>query len=270
MLQNKDVIVEEFFKIFQSLYSKFREFDIIRDSDLKAAISKFLLDEKDEAMRRAEGISDTILMTYLNCCSFAQIKEEFDRFVMDFDDNLDGRLQVHELELCLETLGKDLGKAKVRIGLVEMGVEVDVGVSFLKEGSESKKLIDKQISGQLRELFVVKEERVVNGVVTRAKRLDYIETSLLLPYLFAFWMEYQVKKVLASHKVYDEVKGLPLLQQPDGLSHYNPQGEPKGLLLALLMQFDEKPELRKKCVNFNHVVRALKSFRTLGFIVKSS
>lgn len=263
-LQDNSRTVAEYLETFKSLYSKYREYDSKRYQELRPLHIKALDEVKADYKLRVDGLTEAVLLVYLNCCTFDQIKEEFMRFIKEFDDNFDGKLQLKEMENCFEMLAEDtyIGKSKIRIALIEMGVQVDVGVSFLKEGSDKKKLIDKQISGQLKEIFSAKD-------ASGTKRFDYIQISVLIPYLFAFWLEYEVKGVLRRQLTSRELSGVPFKPSSDGLMENDPTGRPTGLCLALMMQFGTKVELSTPCLSYRHVVKALESFRQLGFSVAS-
>mmetsp|Transcript_32737 Transcript_32737/g.56988 ORF Transcript_32737/g.56988 Transcript_32737/m.56988 type:complete len:708 (-) Transcript_32737:743-2866(-) len=268
--ENKQALSAEYVRIFKKLWANFREEDGKNYALIKNYSSHKYDDVKVDLKARIEGLSETVLLTYFNCCSFGDIREEFGRFIMEFDDNFDGKLQVEELVRCLELLGKDeyIGKHKMRMGLMAMGIEVDVGVSMLKEGADKRKLIDVQIVGQLADLFVVKiESGTVNGQPPRMKKLNYIEMNSLLPYLLAYWLEYQVKVILNRQVSYVEIRGLPLVYFLDGSVEYDPEGEPSGLFLALTSQLGRRPDLNEECISYHHVIRALETFRSLGFKV---
>lgn len=257
-----EAVAADFCDTFKSLCSQFRDYDRKRYQEILGIQSTFLTEIKADYKFRADGLPEVLLMVLLNCCSFTEIKEEFGRFLIEFDDNSDGKLQHAELVMCLEKLSDEnyIGKAKVRLALVAMGIEVDVGVSFLKEGSQKKALIDTQISGQLKELFHAK------GGEGR-KKLDSIDIKSLLPYLLAFWLEFEIRKVLKRNLTFREIKGLPLKPGPDGSFVYDPAGKPSGLYYALLLQFESVTDLDEACLTFRHIIRGIETFRNFGYSV---
>mmetsp|Transcript_19268 Transcript_19268/g.35352 ORF Transcript_19268/g.35352 Transcript_19268/m.35352 type:complete len:716 (-) Transcript_19268:60-2207(-) len=265
--ESRAALAVEYLDIFKSLCSKFREFDIKRNLELQPIDTALLTEVKADYKYRAEGLPQVMLMIYMNCFSFVELKEEFGRFILEFDDNFDGKLQHSELVRCLEMLSDEsyLGRAKMRIALLEMGIEVDVGVSFLKEGSQRKALIDRQISGQLMELFIAKEEHKTERAAPKVKKLDYIDINYLMPYLAAFWLEYEVKKILKRYITYREIKGIPTKILKDGTTVYDPEGKPSGLFYALRLQIGHEVDLDELALSFRHVIKALESLRSFGF-----
>jgi Ca2+-binding EF-hand superfamily protein len=252
--------------LFDKITANFRADDLTNFNILKEGDWKQLKTIFTEYRCRHEHIGEVQLIVYLNCFSKQQLREEFGRFLWEFDENFDGRIQQNEFERCLEELGRRdrIGKEKVRIGLRAMFITVDDGASFLKEGSKDR-IVDKQISGQLFQMFTA---TVNNGTTfsgkTRKKRLNYLEVSVLMPYLFAYWVEYELKLILRHRHAYEEIMGIPIVLRPDGSYEIDPLGEPTGLYLAFCRSMQRKVLLDEECITYRVVVRSLMNYHLQG------
>lgn len=252
--------------LFGKITASFRADDLTNFSILKEGDWKQLEAIFTEYRCRYEHIGEVQLIVYLNCFSKQQLREEFGRFLWEFDENFDGRIQQNEFERCLEELGRTdrIGKEKVRIGLRAMFITVDDGASFLKEGSKDR-IVDKQISSQLFQMFTA---TVNNGTTfsgkTRKKRLNYLEVSILMPYLFAYWVEYELKLILKHRQAYEEIMGIPIVLRPDGSYEIDPLGEPTGLYLAFCRSMERKVLLDEACITYRVVVRSLMNYHLQG------
>jgi Ca2+-binding EF-hand superfamily protein len=251
--------------LFSEITENFRADDLANFNILKEGNWSELKEISTEYRCRYEHFGEVQLMVYLNCFSKQQLREEFGRFLWEFDDNFDGRIQLNEFEKCLEELGRRerIGKEKVRIGLRAMFITVDEGVSFLKEGPNKDRIVDKQISGQLFHMFTATVDGLSFSGKAKKKKLKYLEVSVLMPYLFAYWIEYELKLSLNHRLAYEAIKGIPLKQ--DGSN--DPLGDPTGLYLAFCRSMQRKVLLDEVCITYRIVVRSLMNFHLQGYTV---
>lgn len=248
--------------ICKQITEKFRAEDFTVFESLKEGNWMGLKEIFTEYRCRNEKIAETQLIVYLNCFSMRQIREEFGRFLWEFDENYDGRLQQNEFEHCLEIMARPdhIGKTKVRIGLKAMDVQVDEGINFLKEGPNKDRVVDKQISGQLRELFTARMQSTEKKGRKRQK-LNYMEVGVLLPFLFSYWLENELKVILKCRINFERVMGVPIILKPDGSYDIDPLGVPTNLYLSMCRVMQQRVPLDEACITYRIVVKALLNFQ---------
>lgn len=273
-LDNTEKQAKTYVNIFRDIYKLFREDDANVLATLKdAANIESLKEVLIEYRCRSDLISEAQLIVYFNCFTKRQIREEFGRFLWDFDENYDGRIQQEEFEKCLELMASKnrIGKSKVRLVLKAMGVEVDEGVGFLKEGLDKEKVVDKQISGQLREMFTARNQTTGQKLFKKASkklRLNYMEVGVILPYLFSMWFEYELKLALRHRLNYQQVMGVQFKYEEDGSYSYDPFGLPSGMYLSVCRVMNRRVPLDEPCITYRIVVRALMNFQGSNIAVR--
>ena len=208
-----------------------------------------------------KGFAAKALAFVLNSYDETGMCRLFQEFYLEFDENNDKKMQIHELEKCIEFLGKDnyIGHKKMVETLKEYNVNCSNSLSLFQEGNAGKILNDETLN----KLFKAMEYE--NNTKKAGPDSEYVDFMKFAPMLSIFFFEYFVTAYLKKKELYRMYLGYPLEVTETGKAQVNTEGDPEGLYRVFIAQLKGETNINEPVVTFKDVTNALIAYRSSGF-----
>ena len=245
-------VLNKYREIDDRQYTKF--FDSRMDDQRVAAVyNNFYLLKK--------GFAAKALAFVLNSYDETGMCRLFQEFYLEFDENNDKKMQIHELEKCIEFLGKDnyIGHKKMVETLKEYNVNCSNSLSLFQEGNAGKILNDETLN----KLFKAMEYE--NNTKKSGPDSEYVDFMKFAPMLAIFFFEYFVAAYLKKKELYRMYLGFPLQITETGKAQVNFEGDPEGLYRVFIAQLKGETNINEAVISFKDVTNALIAYRSSGF-----
>ena len=206
--------------------------------------------------------AECALVFFINSYEETGIVRLFESFFLEFDMNGDTKLQIRELEKCMEYLSKEdfVGRDKMIVSLKELEVYSENSLNYFQEGDESKKVLNSETMNRLFEKFKYKDYRK-----KLHKSMEHVDFHKLAPVFSIFFFEYIIKLFLLKRDSYQFHLGFPYKSNKKGKFCYDSSQEPTGLFRVFVSLLKGEKDIKKPVVSFAHVSSALIKYRASGF-----
>lgn len=191
------------------------------------------------------------------------ISRLFQAFYLEFDSNGDFKMQIDELEQCVEFLGREnfIGKVKMVETLKELGVNCENKFSFFQEGAAAKKVLNEETRNKL-----FQKLKAPDADKKKDATEEYVDFVAFAPYVIIFFFEYVVKLFLNKRAIYQSHLGFPYrFDEKNGEMHIIHDGEPGGLYRIFIAQLKGENDTKKPLLTYRIVSKALIAYRSSGF-----
>lgn len=257
LLTEAEASVVKSLKILHKVYNAFREVEIKKYEEILGAKSgKRLKETLRDLYLGVNGIAKANMIFLLNSYDLKNLKRRILAFYLEFDKSDDREMEKDELKSCIDYLARDqyIGKDKMIQGLRAFGVNIDTALTFLKEGSAAKEILNYESLNQLWTKLKKSGSEDSKEIVDFAK---------LAPLLLAFFLEYETQQLVNRRKIFRIHQGISYNIDPKSGQELETDENPTGLYRVFRSILKERKSLDCS-VSYRDVVKVLIEYRSRG------
>lgn len=245
-------ILEKYREIDKIEYSKFLK-SKVKDKKVDRVKHNFYLLSKNFAQKS--------MVFMLNSYDETGICRLFQEFYLEFDQNKDRKMQIDELEKCIELLSKDnyMGKEKMIQTLMELGIDCTSSFSLFQEGNANKILNDETLNKLYKKFQVTQNTRKID------LNLDHVDFNKFAPIISIFFFEYISILFLQKRENFTLYLGFPHTITITGKAQFDLSKDPEGIYRVFIAQLRGSNSITKPLITYKDVTQSLITFRSIGY-----